>query len=499
MNSVFNKPFGSFHYDMVKKLINPKKAITIILLPRGFGKSVIASMLIPVWLIIFRMYKLIVLSSMSGPKAKELVEDCQKTIESERFKKFFGDLKKEDGRWSADMMDLYSEELGIDARIIAKGAGMQFTGTRYYDTRPQLVILDDCEDLETVENPDTIDKLERWVNSIIKPALDNGKKSHIFIIGTTFKADSMITRIAKYKRGVEVIKYPCWATNEAMAKKLKINVRQSIWESNPKFTTEKLNLMREEAVANGTIASFMSQYLLDPRSDHGMGFRERDIRIFLPSEVKTSDMNLYMLVDVALSKKKYSDKSGIIVAGMTADNSIYVFKAFQGRWGNQELVNKMCEVEAEYHLQNLRGCFIESYAFGFINPLLRLEQEKRGISFAVRELEHKARKKEDRIRALIPFVEARKLHIRPEHGDLKTQFMNYHGEADQRGLDLLDALAYLLDVGYKPKKDTAEVDRKRDNRRAWEDHVRAHDRHGDKIGYRFSKEKRSRVEQDRWY
>ena len=54
---------------------------------------------------------------------------------------------------------------------------------------------------------------------------------------------------------------------------------------------------------------------------------------------------------------------------------------------------------------------------------------------------------------LIPDAEAGKIHIRKEHTKLKSQFVKFHGEADQKGLNLIDALAYIKDVGVTPKKE----------------------------------------------
>ena len=56
--------------------------------------------------------------------------------------------------------------------------------------RPQIIILDDMEDIETVQDERNIEKLLDWYDHMSK----------IFTIATTYKADSMIPKRKPVKR-----------------------------------------------------------------------------------------------------------------------------------------------------------------------------------------------------------------------------------------------------------------------------------------------------------
>lgn len=442
----FDTP-GAVHPAMARDLLTPKEEITVLMVTRGAAKSIYGAFLMPIHKMIFQNFKYIILASLSSERARFLINDIQVGLTSERLIDVFGEfkpLRKEDP-WGANKIVAVNTKIDRKCMFHARGSGSQIAGLRFEEARPQLFIGDDLEDDNTVQSDEVIDKKLNWIDDMVLPAMDP-KRKEIFIIGTTYKANAMIVQLSKRKKGVNTIKYPILADLET-AKKLKIEVGTSIWES--RFPTAKMKKMREDANANGTLAAFMRQYMLDPTEGKIDQFREEDIMIYEPEKIANIKLNFYILVDLAYSKRKKADDTGIVAFAVDADDNIFVLEALRKKLTDSQFCTEIINILIKYSKVkglNTKLLGIESYAFQYVKTNLRNRLNEVGLSVSMKELEPKSRKKEHRIKAMIPMCEQRKIYLQRKHSDLKSEMLRFHGEADQKELNILDALSYYKDV-----------------------------------------------------
>ena len=475
---IFKWEFASFHRHMVNDIMKSDKRTTEIMVTRGHGKSMIATVLMPLWFILHGGLQYVVIISKTQDAAQEFFEHIKSIIESERFINYYGDLR---GREKSDVWNSESITLrgpGLHARIDCRGAGQMIAGRNVSLTdsngdlvgvRPQLVIIDDTEDDTTVLTAVAIDKLENWLSGTVMPGLHD-EKSRVFLIGTTYKADCLLTRVENYKKGVRVIKYPLVVNSDKLSKKLGLPKGSPIWPTNPKFTPKEVQKLREEYEGNNNMAQYLLQYMLDARAGSINRFDRDDIddSRYSLDEITETKLNWYMTVDMAYSRKKHADSSAIVLCAWDNRKHCYVVDARQGRWGDKETVNQMAMMFNEYeHMihESLPVC-VETMSFDAAERLVEDIFYKNKISFRLMELKPGNRPKENRIRPWVSFSQAHKLHLRSDHSmeELERQMWKFHGLAEEKDDDLLDALAYQKDVATPPLVIDEEAEAKRERR-----------------------------------
>ena len=195
-NDFLNKSASPLcHYQISKRLISTKPGERIcIILPRGFGKSILSKTAI--------LHKL----CFSGADAQNFIawvsEEQGQSIDHLKFlryhletnkmiKYYFGNM---DGgsvgkRWTEK--DLVTPK---GDRIIAKGSSQRLRGRAEVDVRYTGIMLDDFESELNTKTPDRRNDIKRWVVSTIYPALEEspGREGWIWLAGTIVHFDSFL-------------------------------------------------------------------------------------------------------------------------------------------------------------------------------------------------------------------------------------------------------------------------------------------------------------------
>jgi hypothetical protein len=209
--------------------------------------------------------------------------------------------------------------------------------------------------------------------------------------------------------------------------------------------------MREEALLNNTYDIFQRQYMCYARPDSGIAqFPVNLLHQYKFDELKDKRINVFITADIAYSKSKHADETGIIVVAVDQEGDWWIIEALHGRWGDLAVVSKIFELWIKYKDFNVVQVGIESYAYDLIkDKFLNYMADKKEFMPMV-ALQHKNRKKEDRIRTLIPLLELGKMHIRENLTALTEQMTRFDGNPKKSGDDLLDALAYVQDLSFRP-------------------------------------------------
>ncbi len=188
---------ASFHGEIIELTEAENLKLAVITAFRGSAKSTIVSLSYVLWSILGRQQKKFVLiCSQTERQAQLFLHIIKKELETnEILKKDFGHLFENADEWQkgALVLDRY------DARIMASSPGNSLRGIRHKENRPDLIIIDDVEDTQSVRTQEMRDKTSEWFKGEILPAGQESTK--IIVVGNYLHNDSLIARLKEAIQG----------------------------------------------------------------------------------------------------------------------------------------------------------------------------------------------------------------------------------------------------------------------------------------------------------
>lgn len=203
------------------------------------------------------------------------------------------------------------------------------------------------------------------------------------------------------------------------------------------YSVEDLQQKREEM---GTTL-YSAQFLLQPLAEEDALCREEQLTTWkkLPETRWRA-----MIIDPGGAEPKANDPTGFSICDHGDDTKIYSVYAEELWLDAVKLLEKINELRERYQPDEVR---IEKEKYGItIADLKQHLFPKLRISF----VEHKKRKKEHRIWRLRQWFQDRSILIGEDQQALRDQILSYPTTTTGRD-DLLDALAYQLDIHRVPK------------------------------------------------
>ena len=305
-----------------------------------------------------------------------------------------------------------------------------------------------------MRNTDNADKLESWANMSVLPAL-NDSKSRFIVIGTPYAAECYLTRVLNYKEGVTVHRYPfVLEGNDAveLSEKLGLNVGSQLWPEY--YSDEDVQKIKDFYYKNNDTLSYLLQYQLDTRAGSVWRFSWEGIENARYSfdVLKDIPLNWFLTSDFAHTTKKHSDKSAIALCAWDHNKDLYVVCAEEGKWGDKKTAERVAEIADRYKglINGTLPIYIETSSYDAVKDWVVKYMNDAKLPHFVGELKPANRPKENRIKRLIPLSQVRKLHLPDDGstGQLEKQIKKFHGLAQAKNDDLIDTLAYQMDVGY---------------------------------------------------
>ncbi len=185
-------PFAPFHdeiFDITEREDNQDAVITAF---RGSGKSTIMTLSYPLWSIIGRQQKKFVLIlGHSMHQAQTYMKNIKTEMETnERLRQDLGPFKEEND-WQSSSVVIPKYE----ARITCASYEQGIRGLRHRQYRPDLVICDDIEDLDSVKTLESRDKAYDWFKGEVIPVGDINTR--VVVVGNLLHDDSLIMRLKR--------------------------------------------------------------------------------------------------------------------------------------------------------------------------------------------------------------------------------------------------------------------------------------------------------------
>ena|ERR1035437_3438521 len=184
---------AQFHEEMFAITENTKVRSAVIVAFRGSAKSTIFSLSFPIWAILGKQQiKHVLIISGTQQKAQQLLQHIKREFETNHMlQSDLGPFKEEKNEWNTT--SLYIPR--YDAKITVASTEQSIRSIRFKEHRPQLIILDDIEDLDSVKTKEGRDKVDNWLMGEVIPAGD--ESTRMMIVGNLLHNDSVIQRLHK--------------------------------------------------------------------------------------------------------------------------------------------------------------------------------------------------------------------------------------------------------------------------------------------------------------
>ncbi len=268
---------------------------------RGSGKSTMVTTAYPIWAILGKQQKkFCIIFCQTRAQAKQHMMNIRTELEgNDVLKRDLGPFQEESDEWGS--FSLVFKKHG--ARITVASTEQSIRGIRHNEHRPDLIICDDVEDVQSTKTREGREKTYHWLRGEVIPAGD--RNTRLIIVGNLLHEDSLLMRIkdeiTKGKAKGIFKEYPLIDKNGVC-----------LWSG--KYATEKD--LEDEKLKVASEISWQREYLLRIiPSDDQVIYREW-IQYYddLPGTKHMGYRGTYAGVDLAISAKDSADFTTIVSA-----------------------------------------------------------------------------------------------------------------------------------------------------------------------------------------
>jgi len=190
---------AEFQREMFRITEDEKTNMAVIVAFRGSAKSTIFTLSYVLWSILGKQNKkFVIILGQTQKQAKQYLINIKTELEKNRMLGIdMGPFWEESDEWGGYSLVLSK----YGARISAASSEQSIRGIKHLQFRPDLIIADDVEDLNSVKTQDGRDKTYNWFKGDIIPSGDTNTK--IIVIGNLLHEDSLLKRLqGEIKEGV---------------------------------------------------------------------------------------------------------------------------------------------------------------------------------------------------------------------------------------------------------------------------------------------------------
>lgn len=268
---------------------------------RGSGKTTIMNLSYPIWAILGKQRKkFVVLLAHTQEQARQYLKNIKQELEQNALLRAdLGPFEEPNDEWRGTSIVLPK----YGARITVVSSEQKMRGLRHHQYRPDLILADDLEDLQSVKTKEGRDKLYEWLMGDVIPAGDLHTK--IIVIGTRLHNDSLIMRLRQNIDDGKLAgihrRYP-----------LMNDERIPVWPA--KFPTPAEIESLHQTVPNEQ--AWQREYLLKIIPDDDQLVHEDWIAYYdeLPSEERGDYRYAIVGIDLAISQSDTADYTAMVAA-----------------------------------------------------------------------------------------------------------------------------------------------------------------------------------------
>lgn len=268
---------------------------------RGSGKSTMATTAYPIWAILGKQQKkFCIIFCHTRIQAKQHMMNIKQELENnDLLKKDLGPFQEESDEWGS--YSLVFKKHG--ARISVASTEQSIRGIRHNEHRPDLIICDDVEDVQSAKTREGRNKTYNWLRGEVIPTGD--RNTRLILIGNLLHEDSLLMRIKEEikdgKAKGTFKQYPLLDENEMCLWSGKYPNKEAIEE-------EKLKVASE--------ISWQREYLLRIIPSDDQVIYPEWIKFYddLPPTSHKAYRGTYAGVDLAISASDSADFTSVVMA-----------------------------------------------------------------------------------------------------------------------------------------------------------------------------------------
>jgi len=436
----FEVPFSDLHRRIMRLIDDDSARKVAICASRGFGKTSIVVKGLIARSILFGLRNYVVYVTTTETNAVMWTENLKRAlISDEIIRKAFGNIKTSAYKF-AGMEESFSKKHWVantpygQTCILPRGDGQQIRGLCFGHYRPDLIVIDDLEDTETIENEDIRRKRKIWFYGDLMKAVDRFSHNWKLVYIDTLKHQDGLM--------AELLESSSWKSDT-------ISIDDGSHHSLvPNLvSTEDLQTEVAEHRENKTLDVYYREIMCLPISTEDAVFRQEYFKYYDEAELKSDRkrseaVENVILLDPASTTKVHSDDSAIVCAGVDIVANKYYFRdCVSGKMHPDEIYDEALKM-AERFGARVIGIEVTALNEFLIHPF-KNEMLRRGRGYQVVELRPRA-KKSLRIAALAPYYRLGQIyHNQGVSGQLEAQLMGFpRAKRD----DVADAFAYFIEL-----------------------------------------------------
>ncbi len=158
---------------------------------RGSGKSTMVTTAYPIWAILGKQQKkFCLIFCQTRTQAKQHMMNIRSELEgNDLLKRDLGPFQEQSDEWGSYSL-VFNKS---NARITVASTEQSIRGIRHNENRPDLIICDDVEDVQSTKTREGRDKTYQWLYGEVIPAGD--RKTRLIAVGNLLHEDSLLMRI----------------------------------------------------------------------------------------------------------------------------------------------------------------------------------------------------------------------------------------------------------------------------------------------------------------
>jgi len=186
-------PTADFQRDIFSLTEQNDKGMIIIVSFRGSAKSTICTLSYPLWAILGKeQKKFVIILSQTQRQARQHLTNIKNELTKNRLlQNDLGPFKEEADEWGGYSLVIPR----YNARIMAASSEQSIRGFRHLQYRPDVIIADDIEDLQSVRTKEGRNKTYDWFKGDVLPSGTIKTKS--IVVGNLLHQDSLLEQLKR--------------------------------------------------------------------------------------------------------------------------------------------------------------------------------------------------------------------------------------------------------------------------------------------------------------
>lgn len=331
--------------------------------------SITASVAFPAWLLGHDPKTQIMCASYGQRLSEKFSIDTRLVVTMPWFKNLFPQFELlDDQNTKAKFM---TTERGFR---IATSIGGAVTGAG-----ADFLIIDDPLNADQANSTVALEGVNMWFDQVFSTRLNDPKRGVIIVIMQRLHENDLSGHLLAKETGWEHLKIPLIAEKTEIIKKNNFVKKREEGELlNPtRLGENEVNRLKAELGAY----TFAGQYQQTPSPSGGGVFKREWLQYY--DNLNLTALNKYIFVDPANAKKKTSDYTAVIIAGIGEDKNIYIIDMIRDRLDVKGREDLLFDLHKRYNPQQV---IYEAYGMQCDSSWIKYAMEKRNYRFALTEV-----------------------------------------------------------------------------------------------------------------